>query len=114
MRLVASGTDRIEINKQMEFDTDSLKLFFGAGNDASITFDGDSLNIVANAVTSTDIIISASTTTVKDGTGDQMDIGRGTGDTNITFIKLFNTDGEVAYIYPNADQNGIVVQATHP
>ncbi|MBF0217688.1 MAG: hypothetical protein HQL30_11940, partial [Candidatus Omnitrophica bacterium] len=37
--------------------SDSAKLNFGAGDDASVIFDGDSLNISANAVTATDDII---------------------------------------------------------
>jgi hypothetical protein len=35
---------------------DNEKLLFGAGLDASISFDGNSLNIVANAVTATDAL----------------------------------------------------------
>jgi len=35
---------------------DSCALTFGAGQDASITFDGNSLNIIANAVSSTDAL----------------------------------------------------------
>lgn len=35
---------------------DSKKMVFGAAQDATISFDGDSLNIVANAVTSTDAL----------------------------------------------------------
>ena len=41
-------------------------------------------------------------------------IGRGTTDTDVVFIALRNTDGELAYIYPNAAQNAIVVQAGRP
>lgn len=42
------------------------------------------------------------------------EIGRGTTDTDVVYIQLRNADGEVAYIYPNALQNAIVVQATKP
>lgn len=47
-------------------------------------------------------------------TGAKAIIGRGTTDTDITFLALTNADAEVCYIYPHADQNAIVVSATHP
>ena len=43
-----------------------------------------------------------------------MEIGRGTTDTDVVYIALRNTDGELAYIFPNATQNGITVQAAKP
>lgn len=50
-----------------------------------------------------------------DGDGNLVaEIGRGTTDTDITFLLLKNADGESAYIFPNAAQTGIVVQATKP
>ncbi|MFW9873324.1 MAG: hypothetical protein ACFFG0_09495 [Candidatus Thorarchaeota archaeon] len=52
--------------------------------------------------------------TVTDDTGQIAEIGRGTTDTNITYISLYNTDGELCYVYPNADQNGIVVSGAKP
>jgi len=42
------------------------------------------------------------------------EVGRGTTDTDIVYLLLRNADGEVSYIFPNATQNGIVVQATKP
>ena len=43
-----------------------------------------------------------------------VEIGRGTTDTDVVYIALRNSDGELAYIFPNATQNGITVQATKP
>ena len=43
-----------------------------------------------------------------------VEFGRGTTDTDVVYLLLRNADGEVSYIYPNATQNGIVVQATKP
>ncbi|TSC54202.1 MAG: hypothetical protein LiPW30_733, partial [Parcubacteria group bacterium LiPW_30] len=40
----------------MFMGVDSAISYYGAGSDATITFDGDSLNIVANAVTGTDTL----------------------------------------------------------
>ena len=40
----------------IEIPADNKKLYFGTGNDASITFDGNSLNIKGNEVTSGDVI----------------------------------------------------------
>lgn len=39
---------------------------------------------------------------------------RGTTDTDITGFEMKNADGEVCYVYPNADQNDIVVSSTKP
>ncbi|MEZ5935825.1 MAG: hypothetical protein R3F54_28730 [Alphaproteobacteria bacterium] len=41
-------------------------------------------------------------------------IGRGTTDTDVVYLRLKNADGEACFIYPNATQDGIVVQATRP
>lgn len=41
-------------------------------------------------------------------------IGRGSTDKDVTFLALRNADGELAYIFPNATQDGITVQATRP
>jgi len=55
----ASGADWI-------LDGDSQKIFWGEGQDASIEFDGNSLNIVANTITGTDdIVITADNFTVE-------------------------------------------------
>ena len=43
-----------------------------------------------------------------------MEIGRGTTDADATFIALYNTDGEKAYVLPNATQDGITVQSGRP
>ena len=43
-----------------------------------------------------------------------LEIGRGTTDTDVVYLALRNADGELAYIYPNAAQNAIVVQAAKP
>ena len=43
-----------------------------------------------------------------------MEIGRGTSDTDITYIRLYNADGESAYMYPNADQDAAVVSGSAP
>ncbi len=59
----ASGAD-------WALDADSQKIWFGEGQDSYIEFDGNSMNIIANAVTATDdIIISADNFSV-DATGD--------------------------------------------
>lgn len=42
------------------------------------------------------------------------EIGRGTTDTDVVYLALRNSDGELAYIFPNALQTGITVQATKP
>ena len=42
------------------------------------------------------------------------ELGRGTTDTDVVYIALRNTDGELAYIFPDALQTSIVVQATKP
>jgi len=47
-------------------------------------------------------------------TGVDAEIGRGTTDTDITYMALRNADGELCYVFPNADQNAIVVQAGKP
>ena len=39
---------------------------------------------------------------------------RGTTDIDITGWILYNADGEACYIYPNAEQNAIIVSATAP
>ena len=56
------------------------------------------------------------TVQLADGVGPfpAFEVGRGTTDTDVVYLALRNADGEVAYIYPNAAQNGIVVQATKP
>lgn len=43
-----------------------------------------------------------------------VEFGRGTTDTDVVYLLLRNSDGEVSYIFPNATQNGITVQATKP
>ena len=42
------------------------------------------------------------------------ELGRGTTDTDVVYIALRNSDGELAYMFPNATQNDITVQATKP
>jgi len=49
---------------------------------------------------------------VADGT--DAEIGRGTTDTDITFIALRNASGTKCYIYPNATGDGITVSTTKP
>lgn len=48
------------------------------------------------------------------GGGVEIAFGRGTTDTDITYIRLKNADGESAYVFPNATQDGITVQSTRP
>ncbi len=43
-----------------------------------------------------------------------IELGNGASDTDITFIKMRNADGEVTYCYPHADQNAIICQSTKP
>lgn len=43
-----------------------------------------------------------------------IEFGRGTTDTDVVYLALRNSDGELAYIFPNATQNGITVQASKP
>ena len=47
-------------------------------------------------------------------TGVEAMLGRGETDTDITYIALYNADGEKCYIYPNTDQDDIVVSGTKP
>lgn len=51
---------------------------------------------------------------VIDFKGVEVAIGRGTTDADITYIRLQNADGESAYCFPNATQDGITVQASRP
>lgn len=51
------NTGVLSLQSDLKLKVDSKKLYFGAGDDATITFDGDSLNIVANAVTATDDLL---------------------------------------------------------
>jgi len=51
---------------------------------------------------------------VSDGSGELAEIGRGTTDTDITYIALRNADGTKCYIYPDAAGTGIVVSTTKP
>ena len=46
--------------------------------------------------------------------GAQVAFGNGTTDSDITYVKLTNADGEVTYIHGNADQNAIVVTGSRP
>jgi len=46
--------------------------------------------------------------------GTDVEVGRGTTDTDITFITLRNASGTKYYIYPNAAGNGLTVTATKP
>jgi len=42
------------------------------------------------------------------------ELGRGTGDPDITFLSLRNANGTKIYIYPDAAGTGLVVTTTHP
>jgi hypothetical protein len=42
------------------------------------------------------------------------ELGRGTTDTDITYLGLRNANGTKCYIYPNAAGNGIVVSTEKP
>lgn len=44
----------------------------------------------------------------------EMEVGRGSTDTDITYVALRNDTGVKCYIYPNAAGNGIVVSTTKP
>jgi hypothetical protein len=46
--------------------------------------------------------------------GTDAEIGRGTSDTDITFIALRNENGQKVYIYPNAAGNDIIATTVHP
>jgi len=41
-------------------------------------------------------------------------IGRGSTDTDITYLMLKNADGEICYLYPNATQDALTVSNTKP
>jgi len=60
--------------------------------------------------------VDDNTVQLTDGTGTEpmFEVGRGTTDTDIVYLALRNADGELAYIFPNALQTGIVVQAAKP
>lgn len=51
---------RVSSSAQRRKFNDNQKLSFGTAFDASISFDGDSLNIIANAITATDDIVFSS------------------------------------------------------
>lgn len=59
---------------------------------------------------------STSTGTVKVTFASGVDaiLGRGTTDTDITFIALRNANGVLAYIYPNSTPDGVTVSTTKP
>lgn len=57
---------------------------------------------------------AAGKVTVEFDTGVDAIIGRGTSDTDITYIALRNSAGILCYIYPNSTGNGIVVRTTAP
>ena len=48
------------------------------------------------------------------GDADSSILGKGATDTDITYWRLQNADGEACYIYPNATQDAIVVSNTKP
>jgi hypothetical protein len=48
--------EKLEVTGNIQLTSDNNILKFGTAEDASITFDGNSLNIVANAVTATDAL----------------------------------------------------------
>ena len=52
--------------------------------------------------------------TIEFAAGVSASVGRGTTDTDVVYIRLKNTDGESAYVFPNATQDGITVQGTRP
>lgn len=93
---VDAGTENVRIPQ------DSKSLTFGAGDDASITFDGNSLNIVANAVTAGDdleltgdtITLTGSRTTV---TGDLYVGNNAAADPAIVFDGDTN-DGQITWM----------------
>ncbi len=49
-----------------------------------------------------------------DTTGEVMEMGRGDTDTDITFIKLFDSAGTASYIYPATGGTSITVSTTKP
>jgi hypothetical protein len=55
-RFNVGGVEKAQLNSTGLNFIDSFPVNFGSANDASITFDGDSLNIVANAVTAADTL----------------------------------------------------------
>lgn len=59
-------------------------------------------------------IQAASEVIFRFATGVELAIGRGTTDTDIMAVRMRNADGETAYIFPDADQTGITVQASRP
>jgi hypothetical protein len=77
----------------------------GSGNFSGIWFNGTTG--IRQYNDGTHIIIA-------DATSYLMEVGRGTSDTDATYIALKSTDGTTAYIYPNSTENGIVVSTTHP
>lgn len=49
-----------------------------------------------------------------DAKGPVAEIGRGTTDTSITYVALYNTNGTKCYLHPNAAGDGIVVTSVIP
>ena len=45
---------------------------------------------------------------------DGVELGRGDTDTDITYIKLKNEEGEDVYIYPNEDGDGLEITTIKP
>ena len=42
------------------------------------------------------------------------ELGRGTTDTSVTFLKLYNTGATAVYVYPNSGGTGVTVTTTAP
>jgi len=49
-----------------------------------------------------------------DSTGELGEIGRGTTDTDITYLKLYNASGGACYVYPSATKTGVIVSGAKP
>jgi hypothetical protein len=101
-------------------DDDSYDIIFSHEVDGSpLSSDFAQLTLIAEDVSdgTEKGLLKFSVADGVDGSMDEaMRIGKGDGttDVDITFITLRNADGELCYIYPNADQNGIIVSSTHP
>lgn len=64
-----------------------------------------SINIVQN---------DDNTFSLYDSIGELVQFGRGTADADITYMRLFNANGDDLYIYPNGTPDGLSFGTTKP
>ena len=98
----------------------STGLYLDPDNDATneIVIDASGNVGIGSAIPIHELDIMGSTSELigvgTSASADAFLVGVGTVDTDITYLRMKNADGETVYIYGNADQNGITVSGTAP